>query len=56
MKFLKPSIFYPKEYNEVSINKMKEAFPNTEVVLQDLDAAFVTQGGPQCVAIQYVLR
>lgn len=24
MKFLKPSIFYPKEYNEVSINKMKE--------------------------------
>lgn len=24
MRFLKPSIFYPKEYNEVSINKMKE--------------------------------
>lgn len=25
MQFLKPNIFYPKEYNEVSINKMKEA-------------------------------
>lgn len=41
---------------QLMINKMKEAFPNTEIVLQDLDAAFVTQGGPQCVAIQYVLR
>ena len=38
------------------VKKMKEAFPDTEVVLQDLGAAFVTQGGPQCVAIQYVLR
>ncbi len=38
------------------VKKMKEAFPDTEVVMQDLGAAFVTQGGPQCVAIQYVLR
>lgn len=28
MKFLIPSIFYPKEYNEVSINKMKEIKKN----------------------------
>lgn len=38
------------------IKKMEEAFPNTEVVMQDLGPAFVTQGGPQCVAIQYVLK
>ncbi len=38
------------------VKKMEEAFPNTEVVMLDLGPAFVTQGGPQCVAIQYVLK
>lgn len=34
--------------------QLKEVFPNTEVEMLDLGAVFVTQGGPQCVAIQYI--
>ena len=41
---------------EFMIGKMKEAFPDTEVMMLDLGPAFVTQGGPQCVAIQYVIK
>ncbi|MEG0564966.1 MAG: DegV family protein [Hungatella sp.] len=32
------------------------AFPKLEVRLLELGAAFVTQGGPQCIAIQYIER
>lgn len=35
---------------------LKEAFGDIEVRMLDLGAAFVTQGGPQCVAIQYIER
>ena len=35
---------------------VKEAFEGIEVRMLDLGAAFVTQGGPQCVAIQYIER
>ena len=35
---------------------IKEAFGDIEVRILDLGAAFVTQGGPQCVAIQYIER
>jgi len=37
-----------------AIEKLKEAFTETEIRLLDLGAAFVTQGGPRCVAIQYI--
>lgn len=33
---------------------LKEAFPKVELQLLELGAAFVTQGGPKCVAIQYI--
>ena len=33
-----------------------EAFPGVEIQMLDLGAAFVTQGGPKCVAIQYCMR
>lgn len=36
------------------IDWLKEEFPDVEMQLLDLGAAFVTQGGPQCVAIQYI--
>lgn len=36
------------------IEQIKEAFVNMEIRLLDLGAAFVTQGGPQCIAIQYI--
>lgn len=37
-----------------AIAMLKERFPGVEIQLLELGAAFVTQGGPQCVAIQYI--
>lgn len=36
--------------------QLKEAFADIEIRMLDLGAAFVTQGGPKCVAIQYIER
>lgn len=36
--------------------RLKEAFAEAEVKILELSPAFVTQGGPQCVAIQYIER
>lgn len=37
-----------------AIEQIKETFANIEIHLLELGAAFVTQGGPQCIAIQYI--
>lgn len=37
-----------------AIEQIKETFVNIEINLLELGAAFVTQGGPQCIAIQYI--
>lgn len=37
-----------------AIAMLKEHFVDVEVKMLELGAAFVTQGGPQCVAIQYI--
>lgn len=37
-----------------AVAMLKERFSNVEVQLLELGAAFVTQGGPKCVAIQYI--
>ena len=39
---------------EHAVKLLKEAFPETEIQVLELGAAFVTQGGPQCVALQYI--
>ena len=36
------------------VANLKEVFGNIEVELNDLSPVFVTQGGPQCIAIQYI--
>ena len=36
--------------------QIKEEFPNVEVQIHDLSPVFVTQGGPSCIAIQYIRR
>ena len=36
------------------IEQLKEHFADVEIELLDLGAAFVTQGGPKCIAIQYI--
>ncbi|MBR6800341.1 MAG: DegV family protein [Eubacteriaceae bacterium] len=35
---------------------LNEAFPGVEVIILELSHAFITQGGPHCVAIQYIER
>lgn len=35
---------------------LAKEFPNTEIVVWDLSPAFITQGGPGCLAIQAVLK
>ncbi len=42
----------PKDASKV-IEVLKAALPKTEVVMYKLSPAFVTQGGPGCIAIQY---
>ena len=38
------------------VAQIKEAFANVEVKLSQLSPVFVTQGGPGCIAIQYIER
>lgn len=39
-----------------TVDYLTKEFPNTEVVVWDLSPAFITQGGPGCLAIQAVLK
>ena len=41
---------------EYVVGLLKEAFPKMEIQILDLSPAFVTQGGPKCVAVQYCIR
>ena len=43
----------PEDAKKV-IEQLKTAFPEAEYQMLDLGAAFVTQGGPGCIAIQYI--
>ena len=36
------------------VTQLKEHFAEVEIQMLELGAAFVTQGGPQCIAIQYI--
>lgn len=36
------------------VSNLKEVFGNIDIELHDLSPVFVTQGGPQCIAIQYI--
>ena len=38
------------------VEQIKEHFADVEIELLDLGAAFVTQGGPKCIAIQYIKK
>ena len=43
-----------KEQATATVNQISEYFPNTQVELLDLSPAFITQGGPGCIAIQAI--
>ena len=51
-------IYICHAYNEEDALKMeavmKSAFPNAKVVIYPLSPAFITQGGPECIAIQTI--
>lgn len=43
-----------KEQATETLNQISEHFPNTKIELLDLSPAFITQGGPGCIAIQAI--
>ncbi|MBR3841436.1 MAG: DegV family protein [Erysipelotrichales bacterium] len=43
-----------KEQAIATVNQISEYFPNTQIELLDLSPAFITQGGPGCIAIQAI--
>ena len=45
-------VFAVKEDERIA--KIAEALPGANIQVVDLSPAFITQGGPGCVAIQYV--
>lgn len=47
---------FAKEQAEAVIEKIRRLIPEAECVLYDLSCAFITQGGPQCIAIQSIER
>ncbi|MBQ7794944.1 MAG: DegV family protein [Lachnospiraceae bacterium] len=60
-KFNKDYIFYVVHARahkdcQMAVDMIKKAFPEVEVQTYELSHAFITQGGPQCVAIQYIKR
>ena len=45
-----------KENAEKVLHQVHKAFPDTEIELVDLSCAFITQGGPGCIAIQTIKK
>ncbi len=39
-----------------ALEKLRTVFPDSQIDVFNLSPAFITQGGPQCVAIQYILK
>ncbi len=40
----------------LTLKKLQEAFPEATIEVVDLSPAFITQGGPDCLAVQYVME
>ncbi len=45
-----------KEKAELALKTLKEAIPDAEFCIYPLSPAFITQGGPECVAVQYIKK
>ena len=41
---------------ELTVKKLTEALPGANIEVVDLSPAFITQGGPGCLAVQYVME
>ena len=60
-KFDKDYIFYVVHARahkdcQTAVDLIKKAFPEVEIQTYELSHAFITQGGPACVAIQYIKK
>lgn len=60
-KFDKDYIFYvvharAQKDCQTAVDMIKKVFPEVEIQTYELSHAFITQGGPACVAIQYIKR
>lgn len=60
-KFNKDYIFYvvhARAYKDcqTAVDMIRKALPEVEIQTHELSHAFITQGGPLCVAIQYIKR
>lgn len=45
-----------EEVATLAFNKIKDSIPNADVTVLPLTPVMITQGGPGCVAIQYILK
>jgi len=41
---------------ELTLKKLRDALPGAAIEVVDLSPAFITQGGPGCLAVQYVME
>lgn len=44
------------EDSEFFIERLKRAFPQTEIIMLALSPVFITQGGPHCIAVQAIRK
>ncbi len=44
------------EDSEFFIERLKRAFPQTEIIMLALSPVFITQGGPHCIAVQTIRK
>lgn len=47
---------YDEERATTAVTAINEVFPNNTVEVLELSPAFITQGGPGCIAIQYIKK
>ena len=45
-----------QEKVDLTLKKLSEALPGATIEVVDLSPAFITQGGPDCLAVQYVME
>ena len=45
-----------QEKVDLTLKILREALPEVPIEVMDLSPAFITQGGPECLAVQYILE
>ena len=45
-----------QEKVDATLKILREALPEVPIDVMDLSPAFITQGGPECLTVQYILE